>query len=749
MVMLHQYLTVRRGGLNFHREFHRLRTFFKPALMALAMTLLGTLRSWMPGLCGALWLIGTQSNPCYGMNSPRHAPTLADLTTLGSLDLTLSLSSDGNWLAMGGSDGGLTVISIRNPSNLRNLGNGCSPLWSPDRTKLAFLSTRGGDLQLWVYERGSQALTQITHVDGGIDPDPTSRVVGWGHDAFRYDWSPHSDALVFASRVPTSINVPDTSPAPTGSSGSAAPLILTASTPAEWTLAGIFSHGFGTMESKDGSSSTFRQNAAPAAVQSSALYLVSVADHRVQRLTLDENSYFNPAWSPNGESILCATTGRAGPVFAVDSVNIVKVSVETGQPTALTHGLGVRSRPTWSPDGRRFAYLRRPGFVGPGNVFVVKTGKTGAGSEVNLTAGLDRQVDDFAWESAGSIVLTYKDGVSHPLGQLVLGTGTINVLSPCATCSGPVGVTMLASSGAGSFVYRETTASSDQIRLTRKVGDSRDLVDVAPQESQWERGEVRVIHWRNHGGEELEGSLLLPVGYARGTRYPLIVDAYPKIGGVNWTSPMTGNQVWAAHGYMVFRPSAPAPHVWMNPWKSPNSSASNKGPGVWNDTVDDVLTGVDELIDQGLVDPARMCLYGFSNGGSVVDYLVTKTTRFKCAVSVAGALADWIRPVLLNPKVSQNAQDWAGVSLQDNPQAYIQLSAIFFLGNAKTPMLLADGDNDGDFLLDTIEMYNGLKRAGVDVTLLRYPGQGHGFTGTALGDFWERELAFFGRYLGQ
>jgi len=716
-------------------------------------TFLGTLRSWMPGLCGALWLIGAQANPGYGMDSPRHAPTLADLTTLGSLELTLSLSSDGNWLAMGGSDGGLTVVSTRNLSNLRKLGNGSSPLWSPDRTKLAFLSTRGGDLQLWVYERSSQALTQVTHVDGGIDPDPTSRVVGSGHDAVRYDWSPHSDALVFASRIPTSMEVPGTSPAPTGSLGSAAPLILTASTPAEWTLAGIFAHGFGTVESKDGSSITFRQNAAPAAVRSSALYLVSIADHRVRRLTLDENTYFNPAWSPDGQSILCATTGRAGPVFAVDgvndSVNIVKVSVETGRPTALTDGVGIRSRPTWSPDGLRFAYLRRSGFFGPGNVFVVKTA---GGPEVNLTAGLDRQVDDFAWESAGSIVLTYKDGVSHPLGRLVLGTGTIHVLSPCATCPSPVAVQMLASSGAGSFAYRETTASSDQIRLTRKGGYSQDLVDVAPQESQWERGEVRVIHWRNHGGEELEGSLLLPVGYARGTRYPLIVDAYPKIGGVNWTHPMEGNQVWAAHGYMIFRPSAPAPHVWMNPWKSPNSSASNKGPGVWNDTVDDILMGVDELIDQGLVDPARMCLYGFSNGGSVVDYLVTKTTRFKCAVSVAGALADWIRPALLNPKASQNAQDWAGVSLRDNPQAYIQLSelsAVFFLGNAKTPMLLADGDNDGEFLLDTIEVYNGLKRAGADVTLLRYPGQGHGFTGTALEDFWERELAFFDRYLGQ
>ncbi len=62
-------------------------------------------------------------------------------------------------------------------------------------------------------------------------------------------------------------------------------------------------------------------------------------------------------------------------------------------------------------------------------------------------------------------------------------------------------------------------------------------------------------------------------------------------------------------------------------------------------------------------------------------------------------------------------------------------------------MLLADGDNDGDFLFDTIEMYNGLRSAGVEVTLLRYPDQGHGFSGSAMADFWNREMAFFKGYL--
>ena len=85
--------------------------------------------------------------------------------------------------------------------------------------------------------------------------------------------------------------------------------------------------------------------------------------------------------------------------------------------------------------------------------------------------------------------------------------------------------------------------------------------------------------------------------------------------------------------------------------------------------------------------------------------------------------------------------------MREDPKAYAELSAVFQLNKAKTPMLLADGDDDGDFLLDTIEMYNGLRSEGVDVTLLRYPDQGHGFTGPAMTDFWRREMAFFDRYL--
>ena len=162
---------------------------------------------------------------------------------------------------------------------------------------------------------------------------------------------------------------------------------------------------------------------------------------------------------------------------------------------------------------------------------------------------------------------------------------------------------------------------------------------------------------------------------------------------------------------------------------------------------DDAMSGIDALISKGIVDPDRMCLYGFSNGGAVVNQLVTMTNRFKCAVSVAAALSgDWSRPFFLQTN-AQFITDIAGATPWEDTQAYVKLSAIYRLDKVNTPILLADGDTDTMFLLGCIEMYNGLRFLKKDVTFLRYPGQGHGFDGAALKDFWERENIFFDKYL--
>ena len=109
-------------------------------------------------------------------------------------------------------------------------------------------------------------------------------------------------------------------------------------------------------------------------------------------------------------------------------------------------------------------------------------------------------------------------------------------------------------------------------------------------------------------------------------------------------------------------------------------------------------------------------------------------------------MSDWVRPFLLDGIPALSAFD-DGKGLEEGLPDYIALSAVYHLSSVDTPMLLADGDEDGGFLLDTVEMYTRLRDLGRQVTLVRYPHQGHGLKGVAMEDFWAREMAFFAQHL--
>jgi len=274
-----------------------------------------------------------------------------------------------------------------------------------------------------------------------------------------------------------------------------------------------------------------------------------------------------------------------------------------------------------------------------------------------------------------------------------------------------------------------------------------EIVDLNPEVKSWELGTQEVIRWKNARGEEIEGVLLKPVGYKDGHKYPLIVDDYPGTSGSFRSSPYGGNQAWASRGYAVlFTSGARAPHVWMNPFKSVKYDFAAKGAHGWDVTFDDVMSGVDEVIRRGIADPDRMGLFGFSNGGAIAQMLITRTNRFKCAVAQAGVpMADLTRTFLSDPTFDFSTV--VGMKPWDDPQGYVELSSVYRLNKVTTPVLLADGDEDGEFLLNTIEVYDGLRSAGKGVTFVRYPGQSHVLTGWALHDFLQRTIDFFDAHL--
>ncbi len=697
-----------------------------------------------------------------GHAQAKHLVGLADMQRGSAFVQSMQLSPDGHLLAatVSWEHPDLWLVSTRPGSVPRHLGAGQFPHWSPDGKRLAFYSRESGTLQLWVFNRRANHVDQVTYLPNGIDPNPLTENIGfegWAGDPLRYAWSPDGTRLVFASQVASPatnrIHVSRQSANSSAATDARAdatprPLVLTTSTPPGWTLAGIFrSGGFGAAQHV--ADSPDHSDTSPPRVTTSHLFIVDVRTKVVRQLTHDTGGYFTPDWSPDGRRIVCVSfEGRPLLGWGSGPTNLYAVDVATGDATALTADEVYKRVPLWSPDGKWISYYgARKANLGLESILVTPSG---GGPGTSITAQLDRGVgpgEEAHWlADSRSMAVLFSDGLNVSIARLRVPSGEVEILDGLASAWRQ----SLTVSRSGDLAWVQSDGTNPALVQVLAAGNTAAhvLVNLDPEVDNLQLGVQEVIGWKTDRGYDLAGVLIKPVGYRYGHRYPLIVDVYPMLKNefkAGWA--MVPGQGWAARGYAVFYPGPEAPHVWQNPWKSVTHNTRAKGPDGIAVAVEDVMSGVDELIRQGIVDPDRMCLYGFSNGGAMVNQLVTRTTRFKCAVSVAAALSvDWGTAFFLRTQ-AQFVPDVAGVTPWQNPNAYVALSAVYHLDKVNTPMLLADGDNDGFFLLGSIEMYNGLRYLGKDVTFVRYPGQEHGFEGAAMKDFWERENAFFDSYL--
>jgi dipeptidyl aminopeptidase/acylaminoacyl peptidase len=715
-----------------------------------------------PMICRLLWIValGTISWPVLATDvtgpEAKRTVALADLQRMTEKDpgdVTLQLSPDGRRLAIVHNNE-LLVLDVPSGRTLHNLGEGVVPAWSASAKQLAFYSARTGTLQLWVWNSATGNLKQITHLEHGIVVDLVTRGLGIRADALRFSWSPDETRIVFGLLI----GVPGKDAAPQSDAGEMstpldpdAPLIATNATPLALAWRGIYAHDesmLGVGEIRDGRTLSFRQPK-PHEILHTQLMIVDVRSGAVSQLTKGERSWFNPAWSPDGTTIACASS--ASETLWVDSTSdIMFIDVSSGTIRGGPGGPGFRYRPRWSPDGALLAYVGEKWLLDWPELYVVSTKEGAEPTQVPL---LDRYISEYRWSNDGKgFLITYKDGTSTRLGWADLKLPGVREIS--AHSSFPLAVRQFSQSRSGLVAWNQFDPQDlSTVKYARADASASlrskptDLLKLSPEADALALGRVDFIAWKNSQGDDVEGSVLLPPQFSAGKRFPLIIDDYPHIGGSDWTNPMEGNFAWAAMGYVVFRPSPPTVHSRKIPWKTHASSLAPMGSEGIALMVDDVLSGVDELIRRGIVDSDRMCLYGFSAGGAVVSDLVTRTNRFKCAVAVAPAGTDWISPILTDPKFVLKG-DWAGdLKFENDLGEFIAMSSVFHLADVRTPMLLADGDQTPDFLLGTLELYKGLRTHDKEVTLIRYPNQGHGFKGDAMKDFWGREMAFFAKYL--
>ena len=243
----------------------------------------------------------------------------------------------------------------------------------------------------------------------------------------------------------------------------------------------------------------------------------------------------------------------------------------------------------------------------------------------------------------------------------------------------------------------------------------------------------------------VQGWLTLPKDYDSSKKYPLIVEVHggpassvlPRWGGAFALSP----QAFSELGYFVLQPNPRGSYGQGEAFTQANRKDFGYGD------LRDILAGVDAAVAKYSIDSNRVGITGWSYGGFMTMFATTQTNRFKAAVSGAG-ISDWLSYYGEN-SIDQWMTPFFGASVYDDPAVYAKSSAITYIKQDHTPVLIVVGDRDGECPApQSFEYWHALRDLHVPAQLLVYPNEGHGFVDPAhTRDVLERATEWFARYM--
>lgn len=248
------------------------------------------------------------------------------------------------------------------------------------------------------------------------------------------------------------------------------------------------------------------------------------------------------------------------------------------------------------------------------------------------------------------------------------------------------------------------------------------LVDINPQLDEIALGEQVEMEWTSSDGKRVGGVLVYPVGYEEGTRYPLVVSIHGGPASADLLSFNDGysSQVYAGAGYAVLMPN----------YRGSRNYGNEHRTDIVGDYFtlgfEDIMTGVDHLIDEGIVDGDRMGAFGWSAGGHWSNWILTHTDRFQAISSGAGTM-NWIS-MYAQSDVQRNRRFYIGDDvLYESFETYFDQSPLKYITNAETPTMIHVVEGDPRVPSpQSVELHMALKKLGVPTELFMYPGRSHG-----------------------
>lgn len=567
------------------------------------------------------------------------------------------------------------------------LHNDFSPLLSPDGKRLAYVSTASGKAQIHVKWLDSGAESRISNLSQG--PSGLS-------------WSPDSKTLAFSMFTPgkpaSPVNLPGK---PKG---------------AKWAKPATFIDD--VYYRFDGAGFIPKGN--------SHIYTISADGGNARKITSGDYDHDGRiSWSKDGKALYFSASRWENNHEDPLNSELYRVDIDTGAIVQLTDRNGPDGAPTVSPDGKLIAYL---GFddklTNYENTRLMVMDADGSNPR-SLTDDLDRSIGTMRWanNSRGLYMQYDSEGKTLVAYQPLKGKRKILTDALGGTTYGRPYVSAdfdVSDNGTLAFTYSDPQRPADI--ATVKSGKPRVLTDLNSDALDHKMlSRVEEIWYKSSAdGRDIQGWIAYPPDFDPNKKYPLILEIHG--GPTAAYGPHFSAEValFAAAGNVV---------LYTNPRGSSSYGkefAQTIHHNYPSQDYDDLMSGVDAVIEKGFIDDKQLFVTGGSGGGVLTAWIVGHTDRFAAAV-VAKPVINWYSFVLTADAYPFFWKYWFGKKPWEDPEYYMRRSPINYTGNVTTPTMLLTGDADYRTpMSETEQYYQGLKIQGVDTAMVRIPDAPHG-----------------------
>ena len=472
------------------------------------------------------------------------------------------------------------------------------------------------------------------------------------------------------------------------------------------------------------------------------LYVFNLAGKTLTQITSGDFDDSEPAWSPDGKLIAFSSNRSQPDADATYDINIWVVAADNTDKGAhlaqVTTNPGADTTPSWSPDGKWITYVTQlePRLFDYATRHIAVSPAAGGAAKV-LTLTLDRMASVPRFSPDGKFIyfIADDDGTQNLCripaagGEIARSVGGRLMVNDYALAKTGEVVAQVAMIDGPDELYAVSNGKLTQITHSN---------DALFSQLKLSQGEY--VHFKSKDGTSVSGYVYKPVDYIPGKRHPAILRPH---GGPVWayySEFQPEAQLFAANGYAVLLP---------NP-RGSSGYGQKYAQAIWadwgNKDFQDDMAMVDYAVEQGIADPAKLAVGGWSYGGISTDFIIAQTNRFKAAISGAGAglfVSFYGHDHYQRDYEAELGHPWESKAVWEKVSPFYRVNSI------TTPTLFMGGEIDSNVpILGGEQMYQALKRLGRTTELVVYPGEYHEFkTPSHIKDRLERYLAWYNHYV--